>query len=330
MSTLVARTALPAGLHAARRRQVGLQCRYAVRLPVLQDRVRRREGRRGARDRHHGRLPGHRAAGADARAGDPAPARAGRRLAREGRARPSWSTWSRPPPRWPSWTGSARATGWCSTPVRPPTRPSSTRTCTCSAAARWAGRRDEPAAYGGRGRPARTGDGGLLHRQRRHAPGGARRRVTDDRDAEPGRGRPRGTREAEAAAVGGAPGEAGDAGGVHAVRALRHRHRRLPVLRARPAPDAGRLHHRPQHPARHTVGRAPRDPLPAAAVRGGRRRGQGRRRAGRGVDLLRGHRSPDAGRVPRRRALAGRLGAGRLRAGDGRRRRCAHGARARR
>ena len=44
----------------------------------------------------------------------------------------------------PSRRASARATGWSSTPAPAPTRPCSTPTCTCSAAARWAGRRDEP------------------------------------------------------------------------------------------------------------------------------------------------------------------------------------------
>ncbi len=48
-----------------------------------------------------------------------------------------WSTSSTPPPRSPRPKGSpTTATGWCSTPARPRTRPSSTHTCTCSAGAR--------------------------------------------------------------------------------------------------------------------------------------------------------------------------------------------------
>ena len=60
---------------------------------------------------------------------------------------------------------------------------------------------------------------------------------------------------------------------------------------------------------------------------GAGRRGQGRAEKGRGLDLLRRHRPGARPVAPRRRALAGRLGAGRLRAGagQGRRRPAAEG-----
>ena len=108
--------------------------------------------------------------------------------------------------------------------------------------------------------------------------------------------------------------DAGDAGGVHALRARRHRHRRLPLLPARPAPDAGRVHHRHQRAARQPRRRAPRDPVPGPARPGRRGRGQGRRRRrAQGWTCFGGTGLERRARQPRRRALAGRLGAGRRR-----------------
>ncbi len=124
----------------------------------------------------------------------------------------------------------------------------------------------------------------------------------------------------QAAARGRATRAGGDARGVHPVGPLRHRHRRLPLLRAGPAPDRGLVHHRAQHPARQPLGGAPRDPVPGAALLGAHGRGQGRCREGPGLDLLRRHRRGDRRRHGRR-AVAGGLGPGRCRAGDGRRRR---------
>ena len=97
------------------------------------------------------------------------------------------------------------------------------------------------------------------------------RRDTDRHAGDPDPRRPRldGHREAgrrQAAARAGAAGPAGDADAVHPVGSVRRRHRRLPVLRARPAPRRGRLHHRAEHPARAAEGGAPRDPVPGAAV----------------------------------------------------------------
>ena len=52
---------------------------------------------------------------------------------------------------------------------------------------------------------------------------------------------------------------------VHAVGAQRHRHRRLPLLPARPRARRGRLAHRHQRAARQPRRRPPRDPVPGPA-----------------------------------------------------------------
>ena len=141
--TLVPRAAASRGLHAGRAHYSGamatdadcLFCKIVAR-DIPADVVHETDD--------HRRLPRPRAAGADPRAGDPAPPRAGRRRARRRRARRARRPRRRRGGGRRRRRASARATGWSSTPARPRTRPSSTPTCTCSAAARWAGRPDEP------------------------------------------------------------------------------------------------------------------------------------------------------------------------------------------
>ena len=106
--------------------------------------------------------------------------------------------------------------------------------------------------------------------------------------------------EVPTAARGGDAYDDRHAGRLHAVRALRHRHRRLPVLPARPRARRGHLAHRHAGAARQPRRRAPRDPVPGPAAAGRRRRGQGRRRGGRGLDLLRRHRARS---LPERRPV---------------------------
>ena len=106
-----------------------------------------------------------------------------------------------------------------------------------------------------------------------------------------------------AAPQGRAPADAGDAGAVHAVGAHGLRHRRLPLLPARPEAGRRRLDHRHQRAARQPGRRAPRHPVPGPAGAGRAGEGARRRHAGRGLDLLRRHRPR---RVPghRRRPVA--------------------------
>ncbi len=91
-------------------------------------------------------------------------------------------------------------------------------------------------------------------------------------------------------------------------RADRGRHRRLPLLPARPEAREGQLPHRHQRAARQPRRGPPRDPLPRSARAGGEGRGARRGRGRRGLDLLRRSRHRRV-QQRRRRALARRLGA---------------------
>ncbi len=135
----------------------------------------------------------------------------------------------------------------------------------------------------------------------------AARRATHDAT---GRGR---AGAAQAAARGGAAGHGADAGGLHAVGPHRRRHRRLPLLPARPEGAQRPVHHRLQHAAGQPRRGAPRHPVPRAAGQGRRGGAEGRRDARPGLDLLRQLRARQRAR-DRRRTVAGRLGARRQRA----------------
>ena len=65
--------------------------------------------------------------------------------------------------------------------------------------------------------------------------------------------------------------DARDARALHAVGTHRLRHRRLPLLPARPEARPGRLAHRHQRAARQPRRRAPRHPVPGPAAPGGSR-----------------------------------------------------------
>ena len=99
-----------------------------------------------------------------------------------------------------------------------------------------------------------------------------------------------------------------DARQLHPVGPLRRRHRRLPVLPARPRAREGHLADRHARAARQPGRRAPRDPVPGPARTGRRGRGEGRGGGGRGLDVLRRHR-PRPVHQRRRRSLDRRLGA---------------------
>ena len=191
-------------------------------------------------------LPRPQPAGPHARAGDPAQPLRERRRAGPPRAGLGGRHGQRRVRGRRRRRASTRATGSSSTPAPAPARPSSTPTCTCSAAgplelaARMSARLK--AALGaaaavvlltaGLSAPASTGRGRRADAPRREPRAGDRRvrdaapRHDASRRAEAGQGRP--------APQGRAPRDAGDAGGVHPVRAVRHRHRRLPLLPARP------------------------------------------------------------------------------------------------
>ena len=95
---------------------------------------------------------------------------------------------------------------------------------------------------------------------------------------------------------------------------IRHRHRRLPLLPARPARRPGRVAHRQQRAARQPQRRPPRDPVQGPARLGGRGRGQGRSAtAGEGWTCFGGTGLAGEFGRPRRRQLAGGLGARRRR-----------------
>ena len=202
---------------------------------------------------------------------------------------------------------------------------SSTPTCTCSAVARWAGRPDEPSAP-----PRRTtaralaalvllaGCGGRRrHRHDRHRPPRPpARRPADDRGTPPapghdptaarwpGRSRARCARASSRMTL-------TMPDGVHPVGAQRRRHRRLPLLPARPAGSTqDSFLTGAERAARQPRRRAPRDPVPGAA-RPGRRGAEAKDAAdaGRGLDLLRRHRPARTTAAGRRRQLAGRVGA---------------------
>ena len=81
---------------------------------------------------------------------------------------------------------------------------------------------------------------------------------------------------------------------VHALGADRRRHRRLPLLPARPGPRRGRVVDRHARPARQPRRRPPRHPVPDRARPGGRGRGEGRDDLWAGLDLLRRHRASRA------------------------------------
>ena len=106
-----------------------------------------------------------------------------------------------------------------------------------------------------------------------------------------------------------------DARRLHALGPQRHRHRRLPLLPARPSPHQGRVPDRHVRQAGQRRRRPPRHLVHRAARPGGRGRGDGRRRARRGLDLLRRLRAARQRRA-QQRAVARRLGTGRQGVGE--------------
>ena len=157
----------------------------------------------------------------------------------------------------------------------------------------------------------------VLHGLRRRGPPGRRpRRPAPADSAARGRG-PAAGRDPEGQAAAAPRRRAADdpdhAGDLHAVRTHGDRHRRLPLLPARPAGGQGRLADRQQRAARQPERRPPRHPVQGLARDGPGRRGEGRRDHRPGLDLLRRHRLRGRVRRPGRRQLAGGLGARRRR-----------------